>query len=175
MKRRQYNEQMSAELPAEEFFQLKKVLTAAGPIVITILPSRKKYWAPNTEMARNRTAARKRINRSMPFPAHWAPNALLFYTGKMFPARYRNGRSSFFTAAGTGPMPQAGYCVVFVPFSNGKPSGKYEIFATGFTGKETIKGPGDAGLSSCGLAQGPDDPVYFRMIHGRIWRVTYGK
>ena len=27
----------------------------------------------------------------MAFPGHWAPNALLFYTGNMFPAKYKNG------------------------------------------------------------------------------------
>ena len=25
------------------------------------------------------------------FPGHWAPNALFFYTGSAFPAKYKNG------------------------------------------------------------------------------------
>jgi len=40
-------------------------------------------------------------------------------------------------APGTGPRPQAGYFVVFVPFSNGKPSGDWEVFADNFSGDLT--------------------------------------
>ena len=31
-------------------------------------------------------------------------------------------------------MPQAGLYVVFVPFENGKPTGKWEVFADNFSG-----------------------------------------
>ena len=30
-------------------------------------------------------------NLFMLFPAHWAPNGLLFYTGDQFPEKYKNG------------------------------------------------------------------------------------
>ncbi len=54
------------------------------------------------------------------YPAHTAPNALLFYTGTMFPERYRNGAFiAFHGSWNRAPEPQ----VVFQPFKNGKPFG----------------------------------------------------
>ena len=64
------------------------------------------------------------------FPGHMAPNALLFYTGKQFPARYKNGAFiAFHGSWNRAPEPQAGYFVVFVPFKDGMPSGNWEVFA----------------------------------------------
>ena len=74
------------------------------------------------------------------------------------------------------PEPQAGFCVVFVPFKNGKPSGNYEMFASGFPGKDVIKGPNEAKYRPCGLAQGPDGALYVSDdVKGKIWKVTYKK
>ena len=71
-------------------------------------------------------------------------------------------------------MKQAGYCVVFVPFQNGKPSGNYEIFANGFAGSDNIGGPGQAKYRPCGLAQGPDGALYVSDSRvGKIWRIVY--
>ena len=111
----------------------------------------------------------------MAFPGHWAPNAVLFYTGKMFPEKYKNGAFiAFHGSWNRTPQKQAGYNVVFVPFKNGKPSGKYEIFATGFTGKESVSGPGQAKYRPCGLAQGPDGALYISdSREGRIWKITH--
>ncbi|HWN20001.1 MAG TPA: PQQ-dependent sugar dehydrogenase, partial [Gemmatimonadales bacterium] len=54
------------------------------------------------------------------FPAHWAPNDLLLYSGKQFPARYRGGAFiAFHGSWNRAPGPQGGYNVVFVPFANG--------------------------------------------------------
>ena len=74
--------------------------------------------------------------------SHTASLGLAFYTGTAFPERYRNGlfigqhgswnRSTF-----------TGYRVVFIPFANGKPSGKPEDFLTGFIvpdSKEEVHG-----------------------------------
>ena len=74
------------------------------------------------------------------------------------------------------PLKQAGYCVVFVPLKNGKPSGNYEIFANGFTGKESITGAGQAKYRPCGLAQGPDGALYISDDkEGKIWKIVYGQ
>jgi glucose/arabinose dehydrogenase len=77
----------------------------------------------------------KAIVPDVPLGAHTASLGLAFYDGSAFPARYRNGafigqhgswnRSSF-----------SGYKVVFVPFQNGRPSGKPEDFLTGFIADE---------------------------------------
>ncbi|MEI9810502.1 MAG: hypothetical protein WDO16_22980 [Bacteroidota bacterium] len=55
---------------------------------------------------------------------------------------------------------KVGYCVVFLPFKDGKPSGSYEIFANGFTGKESVKGAHEANYRPCGLAQDTDGALY---------------
>ena len=107
------------------------------------------------------------------FPAHWAPNDLLFYTGNKFPSRYRSGAFiAFHGSWNRAPGPQGGYNVVFVPFANGKPSGKHEVFADGFAGAN--KNPGQAEHRPNGLAVGPDGALYIvEDTHGRIWRVAY--
>ncbi len=109
----------------------------------------------------------------MAFPAHWAPNSLLFYTGSQFPARYREGafiafHGSWFRT----PFPQEGFNVVFVPFTNGQPTGSYEVFADGFAGAH--KHPNGARHRPTGLAQGNDGALYVTDDKGgRIWRITY--
>ena len=108
------------------------------------------------------------------FPAHWAPNDLLFYTGKQFPSRYREGAFiAFHGSWNRAPLPQGGYNVVFVPLAGDKPTGKYEVFADGFAG--AVKAPGQAAHRPSGLAAGPDGAIYIADDQGgRIWRVAYG-
>ena len=79
------------------------------------------------------------------FPAHWAPNDLLFYTGDQFPEHYKNGAFiAFHGSTIRAPYSQAGYFVGFVPFKDGKPSGEWEVFADGFAGMDTIVNTTDA-------------------------------
>jgi glucose/arabinose dehydrogenase/mono/diheme cytochrome c family protein len=108
------------------------------------------------------------------FPAHWAPNDLLFYSGKQFPSRYRGGAFiAFHGSWNRAPLPQGGYNVVFVPLAGDKPTGKYEVFADGFAG--AVKAPGQAAHRPSGLAAGPDGAIYIADDQrGRIWRVAYG-
>lgn len=107
------------------------------------------------------------------FPAHWAPDGLLFYTGNQFPARYRNGAFiAFHGSWNRAPGPQGGYQVVFQPLSSGKASGQYESFANGFAGG--VMQPDAAKHRPVGLAQGPDGALYITDDKaGRVWRVTY--
>jgi glucose/arabinose dehydrogenase/mono/diheme cytochrome c family protein len=107
------------------------------------------------------------------FPAHWAPNDLAFYTGDKFPARYRGGAFiPFHGSWNRAPGPQGGYNVVFVPFTDGKPTGRYEVFADGFAG--SAKDPGQAEHRPSGVAVGPAGELYISDdAHGRIWRVAY--
>jgi glucose/arabinose dehydrogenase len=107
------------------------------------------------------------------FPGHWAPNDLIFYTGAQFPERYRGGALIAFHGSWNREM-QDGYCVVFVPMSNGRPSGQWEIFADDFEAPEPIASPADAAHRPSGLAQGPDGALYITDdVGGRIWKVTY--
>jgi glucose/arabinose dehydrogenase len=62
---------------------------------------------------------------------HTASLGLAFYKAKSFPEKYRGG--AFIGQHGSwNRSVLSGYKVVYVPFKNGKPSGKMEDFLTGF-------------------------------------------
>jgi mono/diheme cytochrome c family protein len=106
------------------------------------------------------------------FPAHWAPNDLLIYTGKAFPGAYQGGAFvAFHGSWNRAPDPQGGYNVVFQALKDGKASGDFIVFADGFAGR--YKEPGRAAFRPTGLAMAPDGAMYISDdMHGRIWRVT---
>jgi glucose/arabinose dehydrogenase len=109
------------------------------------------------------------------FPAHWAPVDLMFYSGKQFPAHYRDGAFiAFHGSWNRAPEEQAGYNVTFQAFSNGKPSGEFEVFASGFPGKTPLRNPNDALARPDGLAEAPDGSLYIGDSQkGKLWRVMY--
>jgi glucose/arabinose dehydrogenase len=108
------------------------------------------------------------------FPAHWAPNDLVFYTGTQFPKKYQGGLFiAFHGSWNRAPLPMAGYNVTFVPFTGDKP-GTREVFADGFAGKTPLMAPNDAVARPGGLAVGPDGSLYITEdVKGKIWRVMY--
>jgi hypothetical protein len=64
--------------------------------------------------------------------------------------------------------------VGFVPFESGKRYGKWEVFADGFTGVDTVANTSDAVYRPMGLAEGPDGSLYISESNkGKIWRVIY--
>jgi glucose/arabinose dehydrogenase len=109
------------------------------------------------------------------FPAHWAPVDVMFYSDSQFPARYKGGAFiAFHGSWNRSPLPQAGYNVTFQPFASDKPSGDYEVFASGFAGKAPVMNPGQAMARPDGVAQGPDGSLYITDSgKGKIWRVIY--
>ena len=77
----------------------------------------------------------KAIVPDVPVGPHTASLGLAFYTKDKFPAKYKNG--AFVGQHGSWNRAKiSGYKVVFVPFANGKPSGKPEDFLTGFISDE---------------------------------------
>ena len=171
-----YSKEQSAELPSEEFLLVKKNSDFGWPYCYYDHLQKKKVLGP--EYGGNGKTIGRCADKSQPimgFPGHWAPNALKFYTGKMFPDRYKNGAFiAFHGSWNRAPLKQAGYFVVFVPFEKGKPKGGYEIFANGFTGKESIAGSGQAKYRPCGLAEMPDGSLLISDDkEGRIWRISY--
>ena len=80
---------------------------------------------PHTELVN------KAIVPDVSLGAHTASLGLAFYTKNNFPQKYKGGM--FIGQHGSWNRKLfSGYKVVFVPFANGKPSGKPEDFLTGF-------------------------------------------
>ncbi|MFT3702307.1 MAG: PQQ-dependent sugar dehydrogenase [Agriterribacter sp.] len=171
-----YTVKDNAEIPAEEFLLAKKGSDFGWPYCYFDPLQDKKLLAP--EYGGNGKIAGKCGDIPRPlvaFPAHLAPNALLFYTGNQFPEKYKNGAFiAFHGSWNRAPEPQAGYFVVFVPMKDGQPNGKWEIFADGFAGGDEKKASGRVDYRPCGLAQGPDGALYISDDNkGNIWKVTY--
>ncbi|MDI9860764.1 PQQ-dependent sugar dehydrogenase [Flectobacillus roseus] len=170
-----YNAEQNAELPSEEFCLVKKGSDFGWPYCYHDRFQNKKMLAP--EYGGDGKIQERCEGKDQPimaFPAHWAPNALLFYTGNQLPAKYKNGAFICFHGSwNRAPLKQGGYFVAFVPFGkNGKPSGEYEVFAEGFAGGSEIKNPNEAKARPMGLAQGPDGSLYISdSVKGKVWRV----
>lgn len=169
-----FDEAKSAETPAEEMFNVKKGDDFGWPYCYFDRQLGQKIWAPEYG-GDGKTAGKcsQYKGNVTSFPGHWAPNGMVFYSGKAFPARYRNGAFiAFHGSWNRAPLPQQGYNVVFQPMKNGKASGKHEVFANGFkpdsiTSATPMRRP-------VGLAVGPDGSLYVADdASGRIWRVIY--
>lgn len=171
-----YTDAQSAELPAEEFLRVRQGDDYGWPYCYYDQIQKKKVLAPEYGGDGRQVGECSKYGQPIAaFPGHWAPEAVLFYSGDAFPASYGGG--AFITFHGSwnrAPLPQAGYKVVFVPFKDGEPSGPYQVFADGFAGEATRALPGDARFRPMGIAEGPDGALYIGDTQqGRIWRVTY--
>jgi glucose/arabinose dehydrogenase len=164
----------SAELPAEELLRVQRGGDYGWPYCYYDQHQARMVLAPEYGGDGKKVGeCAQKLGPAAAYPGHWAPMALLFYTGSLFPEKYRNGGFiAFHGSWNRAPEPQAGYNVVFQPFAEGKPQGDYEVFADGFAGGK--KEPGTAAHRPAGLAQGPDGALYVSDDNGgRIWRITY--
>lgn len=111
------------------------------------------------------------------FPAHSAPVDLQFFSHPALPAKYRAG--AFVVMHGSwnrAPAPMQGYNILFQPLANGKATGKYEVFADGFAGKDPLMSPNDAVSRADGIAIGPKGELYItESVKGKTWRVIARK
>src|SRR5882724_5476221 len=99
--------------------------------------------------------------------AHTASLGLAFNTGNLFPPEMANG--AFIGQHGSwNRQPRAGYKVIFVPFSNGNPSGKPQDVLTGFlTNDGEAQGrPVGVAIDRQGALLVADD------VGNAVWRVT---
>lgn len=169
-----YTQQQNADIPAETMYALKKGDNAGWPYIYYDPFQNKKIVAPEYGGDGTKEGSKEYIDPVVAFPAHMAPNAMLFYTGSMFPAKYKNGAFiAFHGSWNRAPLPQEGYYVAFVPFENGKP-GKWEVFANGFAGIEVVTSTRGAQHRPSGLAQGPDGSLYVADdAKGTIYRIVY--
>jgi glucose/arabinose dehydrogenase len=168
-----FDERQNAELPSEEMHRIERSGRYSWPYCYHD-PERGLVLAPEYG-GDGRTVGRCSDLRApaAAFPAHWAPNALLFYDGTQFPERYRGGAFiAFHGSWNRAPLPQGGYNVVFQPFDGEGPAGAWERFADGFTGPSPS--PREAAHRPSGLALGPDGSLYVADdAGGTIWRILY--
>jgi mono/diheme cytochrome c family protein len=169
-----YTPQAGANEPAEELVQLERGADYGWPYCYFDLTQSKLVLAPEYggDGKKVGLCAQKRTPIAA-FPAHWAPNDMILYDGRQFPAAYQGGAFiAFHGSWNRAPFPQGGYNVVFQPLNDGKASGPFVVFADGFAG--AVKEPGQAAHRPTGLAVGTDGALYVSDdAHGRIWKVTY--
>jgi glucose/arabinose dehydrogenase len=98
--------------------------------------------------------------------SHTACLGLTFYEGRLLPQKYAGG--AFVGQHGSWNRTQpAGYKVIFVPFSGGKPSGMPEDILTGFLAGDEARGrPVGVAVDRGGALLVADD------VGNTIWRVT---
>jgi len=171
-----YNRWQSAMLPSEEFLKIKEGANVGWPYYYYDQIKGKRMLNP--EYGGDGSKEGKGGQYLQPligFPAHWAPNDLFFYTGDQFPDHYKNGAFiAFHGSTNRAPYPQAGYFVAFVPFKNGNPTGRWEVFADGFVGEKPIADVSDAPYRPMAIAMGPDGSLYLsETVKGKIWRVMF--
>jgi glucose/arabinose dehydrogenase len=133
------------------------------------------YIGPNPEPILNGARPDLVENTLVPdvlLPAHAAPMGLAFYTGDQFPESYRN--SAFVALHGSiDRLDLVGYSLVRIPFADGRPSGPWEDFMTGFIvrdddEKEVWGRPVDVLQAADGSLLMADD------AGNRIFRIWYG-
>lgn len=172
-----YTVEQSAELPAEELHVAREGANYGWPYTYWDQETGARVVAPEYGGDGKTVAAIGEYEAPLlAFPAHWAPNDLLFYTAERgFPEAARGGAFiAFHGSWNRAPLPQGGYNVVFAPFAGAEPTGEWVVFADGFKGAEVLADSDDAAFRPIGLAQGPDGALYITdSVQGRVWRVTY--
>jgi len=100
--------------------------------------------------------------------AHSAPLGLAFYTGTAFPESYRG--AAFVALHGSWNRgKRTGYEVVLVPVKDGKPTGEYVDFMTGFVAND-----GDVWGRPVGIVVAQDGSLLVSDDgSGTIWRIAY--
>ncbi|WP_309924719.1 MULTISPECIES: sorbosone dehydrogenase family protein [unclassified Arcicella] len=113
----------------------------------------------------------KAIVPDVPLGSHTASLGLAFYNQKSFPQKYHNG--AFIAQHGSwNRSVLSGYRVVFVPFENGKPSGKPQDFLTGFMADEKKNVYG----RPVGVIVLPDGSLLVTDdVSNIVWRVSVSK
>jgi glucose/arabinose dehydrogenase len=174
-----FNERQSAENPAEELLRVLEGDDFGWPYCFYSNDEKKKVLAP--EYGGDGKEVGRCAGKKGPvyaFPGHWAPNAMLFYSGNAFPARYRGGAFiAFHGSWNRAPLPQQGFNVVYLPMDGPRVTGDFSVFADGFAAP--LPAPNDSlrpvrRSRPTGLAEGPDGSLYISDDGGgKIWKISY--
>jgi glucose/arabinose dehydrogenase len=160
-----FSDEANANNPAEELFQVSEGDDFGWPYCYYSNDAAKKVLAPeyggDGEKVGRCSSAKA---PALAFPGHWAPMSLAFYTGSQFGQAYTGGLFvAFHGSWNRAPLPQAGFRVVYVPFADGKPSGKYETFASMKQGQ----------FRPVGLAMAKDGSLLVSADDNKkIWRIV---
>jgi glucose/arabinose dehydrogenase len=102
---------------------------------------------------------------------HSAPIGIAFYTGRQFPAEYQGDLFVALHGSWNRAL-KTGYKIVRIKMRDGRATGEYEDFVTGFVG-----GPnGDVWGRPTGLMVANDGSLLMSDDgSGTIWRLTYGR
>ncbi|HUG16399.1 MAG TPA: PQQ-dependent sugar dehydrogenase, partial [Thermomicrobiales bacterium] len=131
-----YTDEKNAENPGEEMFRLERGADYGWPYCYHDRDLNMKVLAPEyggDGQTQGRCATVDQPQTT--YPAHWAPNAMVFNVSQAFPEKYRNGAFiAFHGSFDRAPLPQQGFNIVFQPFRDGLPTSSWEVFAEGFGG-----------------------------------------
>jgi glucose/arabinose dehydrogenase len=170
-----YRVDEEATLPAEELLRLRQGADYGWPMCYFDPVRNELVLAPEYGGDGGKTVGpcAAKVAPIAVFGAHWAPDGMVFYDGRQFPARYRNGVFiAFHGSWNRAPYAQEGYDVVFQALAGDQASGNCEIFADGFAG--AVKSPDRAAHRPTGIAVGPDGSLYVSDdVRGRIYRIVY--
>ncbi len=134
------------------------------------------YFGPNEEprnAGKNPELVKKTIVPDVSLGAHVSAMDWLFYTGRQFPEKYRNG--AFLALRGSSNRSKrVGYSVVFQPFDkSGKPAGELQEFLTGFMISPDSR---EVWGRPVGITQAADGSLIVTEDGAnKIWRISYGK
>jgi glucose/arabinose dehydrogenase len=176
-----FNERESAENPAEEVLRVMEGDDFGWPYCFYSNDLKKKVLAP--EYGGDGKQVGRCADKKDPvftFPGHWAPNALLFYSGNAFPPQYRGAAFiAFHGSWNRAPLPQQGFKVVSLPLDGQRVTGPFAPFADGFAPESTSSSESTRPARPSrptGLAQGTDGSLYISDdAGGKIWKVSYNK
>ena len=171
-----YSDEDNAEIPTEEFFRLPDGANFGWPYCYHDRFQAKRLLAPEYGGDGKEVGDCDKYDEPLvSFPAHWAPNDLLFYTGDQFPAWYQEGVFVVFHGSwNRAPLEQGGYQIVFAPRDGSTYTGNWETFADGFAVTSPLMQREEAIHRPVGIAQGPYGSVYVSDdVGGRIWRILY--
>ena len=114
----------------------------------------------------------KSVEPDVVLPAHAAVMDFIFYTGKQFPAKYRNG--AFLVYRGSANRAdRLGYSINFLPFKGGKPVGDPVEFLGGFMLGQNSR---DVWARPVGILQMNDGSLLLSEDgNNKIYRISYSK